>query len=105
MLRGRRVILDRDLAALYGVSTGNLNKAVSRNIDRFPGDFLLQLTGEGLRNLKFHFGTSSRGGTRKPPRAFKGAENVGVDGDHLRRSLACLSTASFISAIVLVGPE
>jgi hypothetical protein len=70
MLRGHRVILDRDLAALYGVSTGNLNKAVSRNIDRFPGDFMLQLTGEDLRNLKFHFGTSSRGGTRKPPRAF-----------------------------------
>ncbi len=70
MVRGQKVILDRDLAALYGVSTGNLNKAVSRNLDRFPEDFMIQLTHEELRGLIFHFGTSSWGGTRKPPRAF-----------------------------------
>ncbi len=70
LLRGHRVILDKDLAAIYGVTTGNLNKAVNRNIDRFPGDFMLQLAAEDLRNLKFQFGTSSWGGTRKPPRAF-----------------------------------
>jgi hypothetical protein len=70
VLRGHRVILDRDLAALYGVTTSNLNKAVSRNIRRFPGDFMLVLTNDELANLKFQTGTSSWGGTRKPPRAF-----------------------------------
>ncbi|NLW50320.1 MAG: ORF6N domain-containing protein [Candidatus Brocadiaceae bacterium] len=70
VVRGHRAILDKDLAALYGVTTGNLNKAVSRNIERFPEDFMLQLTAEEFRDLKFHFGTSSWGGTRKPPRAF-----------------------------------
>jgi hypothetical protein len=58
------------LAALYGVTTGNLNKAVNRNRDRFPEDFMVQLSDEEFNNLKFHFGTSSWGGTRKPPRAF-----------------------------------
>ena len=70
VVRGHRVIVDHNLALLYGVSTGNLNKAVSRNLDRFPRDFVLQLTAEESRNLKFQFGTSSWGGTRKPPRAF-----------------------------------
>jgi hypothetical protein len=70
VVRGHRVLLDRDLAALYGVSTGNLNKAVGRNLDRFPPDFMLRLTPMELHDLKFHFGTSSWGGTRKPPRAF-----------------------------------
>jgi hypothetical protein len=70
IVREQKVILDRDLAALYEVSTGNLNKAVSRNIDRFPADFMVQLTAGELRSLIFHFGTSSWGGTRKPPRAF-----------------------------------
>ena len=44
---------------LYQVSTSNLNKAVSRNFDRFPEDFMFQLTEEEFKNLKFHFGTSS----------------------------------------------
>jgi hypothetical protein len=70
IVREQKVILDRDLAALYEVSTGNLNKAVTRNIDRFPADFMVQLTAEELRSLIIHFGTSSWGGTRKPPRAF-----------------------------------
>jgi len=70
LVRDHKVILDKDLAVLYGVSTGNLNKAVTRNIDRFPDDFMIQLTEEEFKNLKFHFGTSSWGGTRKLPRAF-----------------------------------
>ncbi len=69
-IRGQKVMLDRDLAELYGVETKNLNKAVSRNLDRFPADFMFQLTKEEFENLKFHFGTSSWGGTRKLPRAF-----------------------------------
>ena len=70
LIRGQKVMLDVDLAVLYGVSTSNLNKAVSRNIERFPSDFMFQLTREEFDNLKFHFGTSSWGGTRKMPRAF-----------------------------------
>ncbi len=69
-VRGHRVILDRDLAELYEVRTRNLNKAVDRNIDRFPADFMIRLTPADLRNLKFQPGTSSWGGRRKPPRAF-----------------------------------
>jgi hypothetical protein len=70
LINGQKVMLDKDLAGLYGVSTGNLNKAVNRNKERFPEDFLVQLSLEEFNNLKFHFGTSSWGGTRKPPRAF-----------------------------------
>jgi hypothetical protein len=70
LIRGQKVILDKDLAILYRVSTGNLNKAVSRNVDRFPEDFMFQLTEEEFTNLMSHFGTSSWGGTRKLPRAF-----------------------------------
>jgi len=70
LLREHKVILDRDLARMYGVSTGNLNKAVTRNLDRFPADFMFGLTRKEFENLKFHFGTSSWGGTRKMPRAF-----------------------------------
>jgi hypothetical protein len=70
LIRGKKVMLDRDLAQLYGVTTGNLNKAVNRNIERFPEDFMSQLTDEEFKNLKFHFGISSWGGTRKLPRIF-----------------------------------
>ena len=58
-LRGQSVLLDSDLAALYGVSTGNLNKAVRRNLDRFPEDFMFQLTPQGFQSLRFQFATSS----------------------------------------------
>lgn len=59
-IRGMRVMLDRDLAQLYGVSTGNLNKAVKRNINRFPERYMFQLTLD--ENLKFQNGISSWGG-------------------------------------------
>ncbi len=70
LIRGQKVMLDKDLAQLYGVTTGNLNKAVSRNLDRFPNDFMFRLTKEELENLIFHFGISSWGGIRKLPYAF-----------------------------------
>ena len=69
-IRGEKVMLDRDLASLYGVLTGNLNKAVKRNLKRFPEDFMFQLTKEEFDNLKFQFGISSWGGTRSLPNAF-----------------------------------
>ena len=55
-IRGQRVMLDRDLAELYGVTTGNLNKAVKRNIRRFPPDFMFQLTKEEWNSLRFQIG-------------------------------------------------
>lgn len=70
LIRGQKVMLDKDLSALYGVSTSALNKAVSRNLDRFPADFMVRLAREEFLSLKCHFGTSSWGGTRKLPRAF-----------------------------------
>lgn len=61
LIRGQRVMLDRDLAALYGVETKNLNKAVQRNLDRFPADFMFQLTADEAESLRFQFGTLKRG--------------------------------------------
>jgi hypothetical protein len=69
-IRGKKVMLDRDLADLYNVTTFNLNKAVRRNIKRFPEDFMFQLENEEVRNLIFQNGISSWGGTRKAPYAF-----------------------------------
>ena len=71
LIRGDKVMLDEDLAALYEVETKNLVKAVKRNIGRFPADFLFQLTSQELTDLRFQSGTSSRwGGRRYPPYAF-----------------------------------
>ncbi len=58
-LRGRQVMLDKDLAELYGVLTGNLNKAVKRNLQRFPTDFMFQLNKEESDSLVFQFGISN----------------------------------------------
>lgn len=58
-IRGKQVMLDSDLAALYQVETKNLNKAVKRNIERFPASFCFQLTEKEVENLRFQFGTSS----------------------------------------------
>ncbi len=72
LIRGHKVMLDYRLAALYDVETRNLNKAVKRNHERFPEDFVFQLTGEELDDLKFQTGTSrsTHGGRRKPVSAF-----------------------------------
>ena len=68
-IRGYKVILDKDLAELYEVTTSNLNKAVKRNLDRFPEDFMFRLNNNEF-DLIFQNGTSSWGGTRKLPYAF-----------------------------------
>ena len=72
-VRGHRVMLDSDLAPLYGVTTFNLNKAVKRNRDRFPPDFLFQLTDAEAEDLRFQIGISRQdgwGGRRYMPFAF-----------------------------------
>lgn len=69
--RGEKVLLDSDLAELYGVTTGNLNKAVARNRKRFPIDFMFQLTAGETDRLIFQFGRSKgRGGRRHRPYVF-----------------------------------
>ena len=70
LIREKKVMLDKDLAELYGVTTGNLNKAVKRNIKRFPDDFMFRMTKQEFDNLIFHFGISSWGGTRNLPYVF-----------------------------------
>ncbi len=81
LIRGHKVMLDADLAKLYGVSVGRLNEVVRRNIDRFPDDFMFQLTREELENMRaqtvtsnlksqFAISSSGWGGRRHPPYAF-----------------------------------
>ena len=73
LLRGQKVMLDRDLAALYGVPTKALKRAVTRNAERFPSDFMFVLDKQEVATLRCQFGTSKtdpRGGTRYAPMAF-----------------------------------
>jgi hypothetical protein len=83
LIRGHRVMLDADLAILYGVRVGRLNEAVKRNRDRFPDDFMFQLSRAEFHNLKQQIGdpnlksqiaisSSDWGGRRHPPYAFNG---------------------------------
>ena len=69
-IRGQRVMLDRDLAELYQVTTSALNQAVKRNNKRFPPEFMFQITNQEFANLKSQIVTSSWGGVRKMPYAF-----------------------------------
>jgi hypothetical protein len=69
VIRREKVMLDSDLAALYGVTTENLNKAAKRTAKRFPTDFMFQLDAAEVANLKFQFGISSWGGRRRLPYA------------------------------------
>src|SRR5690349_13299051 len=72
IIRGVRVMLDEDLAALYEIPTKALNQAVKRNLERFPGDFAFQLTLQEVRGLRSQFVTSNegRGGRRYQPWVF-----------------------------------
>ncbi len=70
LIRGHKVMLDFHLAELYGVEAKMLKRAVRRNVDRFPQDFMFELTDEEYGILRSQFGTSSWGGRRYPPYAF-----------------------------------
>jgi hypothetical protein len=70
VIRRQNVMLDSDLAVLYGVETGALNRAVTRNAQRFPSDFMFQLTKSEAANLRCQTGISSHGGRRYLPRVF-----------------------------------
>ncbi len=70
VIRNQKVMIDADLAALYCVETKTLKRAVRRNIERFPDDFMFELSLEEFNNLRYQFGTSSWGGSRHLPMVF-----------------------------------
>ena len=99
VIRGERVILDSDLAALYGVETKVLNKQVKRNIERFPEDFMFQLTNQEVTNLRFQNGTTSWGGSRYLPHAFT-EEGVAMLSGLLRSPVAIRVNIQIMRAFV-----
>jgi len=101
LVRGRRVMLDSDLADFYRVSTRDLNKAVSRNRERFPDDFAFTTTMEETRALMFQVGTSKsgRGGVRKPARVFT-EQGVAMLASVLRSPRAVAMSVAIVRAFV-----
>ncbi len=98
-VRKQRVMLSDDLAALYGVETKALNRAVKRNVERFPDDFMFQLTGEEWGDLRCQIGTSSWGGSRVPPYAFT-EQGVAMLSSVLRGSRAVQVNIAIMRAFV-----
>jgi len=99
LMRGKRVMLDKDLAGLYEVETRQLTRQVRRNLDRFPEDFMFQLTKEEFKNLMCHFGTSNRGGTRKLPYVFT-EQGVAMLSGILRSKRAVQTNIQIMRAFV-----
>lgn len=99
VIRGQQVMLDRDLAELYGVETKRLNEQVKRNIERFPEDFMFQLTPNEFDNLKSQFATSSWGGVRKLPYAFT-EQGVAMLSGVLKSSTAVETNIRIMRAFV-----
>lgn len=100
-IRGKKVMLDFDLARLYRVETKVLNQAVRRNIKRFPLDFMFQLDNKEFTNLKSQFVTSSWGGRRTPPRAFT-EEGIAMLASVLHSDVAIAANISILRAFVKV---
>ena len=100
-IRGKQVMLDSDLASLYQVETKNLNKAVKRNIERFPASFCFQLTEEEVENLRFQIGTSSLnyGGRRYLPYVFT-EQGVAMASAILRSDIAVKVSVEIMEAFV-----
>lgn len=99
VIRGQQVMLDRDLAELYGVETKRLNEQVKRNLERFPEDFMFQLTSNEFDNLKSQFATSSWGGVRKMPYAFT-EQGVAMLSGVLKSSTAVEANIRIMRAFV-----
>ena len=100
-IRGKQVMLDSDLASLYQVETKNLNKAVKRNIERFPVSFCFQLTEEEVQNLRFQSGTSSvsYGGRRYLPYVFT-EQGIAMASAILRSDIAVKVSVEIMEAFV-----
>lgn len=100
VIRGEKVILDADLARLYGVETGALVRAMKRNIERFPPDFMFQLSDEEWENLRCQFGISnSWGGRRTAPFAFT-EQGVAMLSSVLRSERAIAVNIQIVRAFV-----
>lgn len=100
IVRGEQVILDRDLARLYQVDTSQLNRQVKRNIERFPEDFMFQLTKEEISDLKCQNGTSSWGGDRRAlPHAFT-EQGISMLAGLLRSEVAINANITIMRAFV-----
>ncbi|HEY6550260.1 MAG TPA: ORF6N domain-containing protein [Solirubrobacterales bacterium] len=101
VIRERQVMLDQDLAELYGVETKTLTRAVRRNEDRFPADFMFRLTAEEFADLRSQFGTSSygHGGRRYPPFAFT-EQGVAMLSSVLRGKRAVVVNIEIMRAFV-----
>ena len=98
-IRGYQVMLDRDLAELYGVETKRLNEAVKRNKERFPGNFCFLLNIREMQNLKSQFATSSWGGKRKKSRAFT-EQGVAMLAGVLKSEIAVKISIQIIEAFI-----
>jgi hypothetical protein len=94
ILRRHRVLLDRHLAAVYGVTTKRLNEAVKRNSARFPEDFMFQLTAEETENLRSRFATSSWGGRRYRPFVF--TEHGAIQAANVLRSARAVEMSLYV---------
>ena len=99
VIRGKRVMLDADLAVLYGVETKRLNEQVARNRKRFPEDFMFQLTEEEANFLRSHFATSKRGGRRYLPYVFT-QEGVAMLSSVLNSERAIMVNIQIMRAFV-----
>ena len=101
-IRGQRVMLDFDLAEMYGIETKNLKRAVKRNLERFEGsDSMFELTEIELQSLRCNFGTSKRGGIRYAPFAFTEL-GVAMLSSVLRSSIAIQINRNIMRAFVIM---
>ena len=103
-IRGKQVMLDSDVASLYNYTTKNINKAVKRNIERFPEEFCFQLTEEELKNLRFQIGTSSLknknyGGRRYLPYVFT-EQGIAMLAGILKNDIAVKVSINIIKAFI-----
>ena len=103
-IRGNQVMLDSDVARLYHYETKNINKAVKRNIERFPKDFCFQLTEEGFQTLRFQFGTSKqneefRGGRRYLPYVFT-EQGIAMLAGVLKNDIAVKVSINIIKSFI-----
>jgi len=100
-LRGKRIILDFELAKLYEVETRVLKQAVRRNIERFPMDFMFELNENEIQNLTSHFVTSSWGGQRHKPFAFT-EQGIAMLSSVLKSKKAIHMNISIMRAFVMM---
>jgi hypothetical protein len=100
-IRGKKVMLDMDLAKLYEVETRVLKQAVRRNIDRFPEDFMFELTEDEIQNLTSHFVISSWGGQRYKPFAFT-EQGIAMLSSVLKSKTAIQINISIMRAFVMI---